>query len=217
MSEQRIRPTVILPDTSPLVHLAAADTLLVLNGLGRVTVVGCSGARGHERPGQALGARDRGMDRGRTDARRNQPVEIAATELGPLYRLALKQNVKSPRNAGEIAIAEWLADALRRIGGPALVVYESGRVPAMRARGGVAATVAVATTRNLLELAQRERMIPDADAVWSPVVRAGTGPTRPCTQRTGDRLGAWMIGALGGQRPDIATVAAGATLGYRNG
>lgn len=35
----------------------------------------------------------------------------------------------------------------------ALIVHENGRVPAMLAREGVAATVAVATTRNLLELA----------------------------------------------------------------
>lgn len=35
----RIRPTVILPDTSPLVHLAAVDALHILTGLGRVIVV----------------------------------------------------------------------------------------------------------------------------------------------------------------------------------
>lgn len=99
-------------------------------------------------------------------------MEIAATELGPLYKLALDQDMKPPRNAGEIAIAEWLSDELRHIGGPALVVYENGRVPAMLAREGVAATVAVATTRNLLELAQREGLISDAEALWSRIAEA---------------------------------------------
>ncbi|HSU05193.1 MAG TPA: hypothetical protein VLI93_06440 [Acetobacteraceae bacterium] len=35
----RIKPTVILPDTSPLVHLAAVDALHILTDLGRVVVV----------------------------------------------------------------------------------------------------------------------------------------------------------------------------------
>jgi hypothetical protein len=102
----------------------------------------------------------------------NQPVEITATELGPLYKLAIEQHMKPPRSAGEIAIAEWLTDELRHIEGPALVVYENGRVPAMLAREGVVGTVAVATTRNLLELAQREGIIQDAEALWARIVQA---------------------------------------------
>jgi hypothetical protein len=42
----------------------------------------------------------------------------------------------------------------------------------MLARVGVTATVAVATTRNLLELAQREGLIPDAEALWSRIIKA---------------------------------------------
>jgi len=99
-------------------------------------------------------------------------VEIAATELGPLCGLALERNVKPPRNAGGIAIAEWPADELRHIGGQALVAYENGRVPAMLAREGVAGTVAVATTRNLLELAQSEGLVPDAEALWARTAEA---------------------------------------------
>lgn len=100
----------------------------------------------------------------------NRPVAIATTELGPLYKLALDQQVRPPRNAGEIAIAEWLADELRHLGGPALVVYENGRVPAMLAREGVTETVAVATTRNVLELAQREGLILDSEALWTRII-----------------------------------------------
>lgn len=171
MGEQRIRPTVILPDTSPLIHLAAADSLPILNGLGRVVVVDVVVLEATNDPGKPY-AREVAawIDAGRKPGS-NWPVEIAATELGPLYKLALDQNVKPPRNAGEIAIAEWLANELRHIGGPTLVVYENGRVPAMLAREGVAETVAVATTRNLLELAQREGLIPDAEALWARIAK----------------------------------------------
>lgn len=93
MSEQRIKPAVIVPDTAPLVHLAAADAL-------------------------------------------------------------------------------WLSDELRHLGGPALVVYENARVPTMLAREGVTETVAVATTRNLLELAEREGIVPDAEALWTRIMEA---------------------------------------------
>jgi hypothetical protein len=168
----RIKPTVILPDTTPLVHLAAADALHVLNGLGPVVVVDVVALEATyftDKPyAREIAA---WIDLGSKPGS-NRPVEIAVTELGPLYKLALDQHLKPPRNAGEIAIAEWLGDELRRLGGPALVVYENGRVPAMLAREGVTATVAVATTRNLLELAQREGLIPDAEALWSRIIKA---------------------------------------------
>ena len=100
----------------------------------------------------------------------NRPVEIATTELGPLYRLALDQNIKPPRNAGEIGITQWLTDELRHIGGPALVVYENGKIPNMLAREGIAEPVALATTRNLLELAEREELISSAETLWTRIL-----------------------------------------------
>jgi hypothetical protein len=168
----RIKPTVILPDTTPLVHLAAADALLVLNGLGRVVVVDVVALEATYFADKPYAREIAAWIDAGSKPGSNRPVEVAATELGPLYKLALDQHVKPPRNAGEIAIAEWLGDELRRLGGPALVVYENGRVPAMLAREGVTATVAVATTRNLLELAQREGLIPDAEALWSRIIKA---------------------------------------------
>jgi hypothetical protein len=171
MREQHVKPTVILPDTTPLIHLAAVDSLHLLNDLGRVVVVDVVALEAtyfQDKPyAQEIGA---WIEAGKTPGS-NRPVAIAATELGPLYKLALDQHVKPPRNAREIAITEWLSDELRHLGGPALVVYENGRVPAMLAREGVTQTVAVATTRNLLELAQREGLIPDAEAVWARLVK----------------------------------------------
>ncbi len=102
----------------------------------------------------------------------NTPVAIVESELGPVYRLALEQGVRTPRNAAEIGITDWLTDRLPDIGGPALVVYENGRVPNMLARAGIAETVAVATTRNLLEMAEQAGSIPDAAALWDRITAA---------------------------------------------
>ena len=180
-SEQppRLRPTVILPDTSPLVHLAAVDALDILTGFGRVVVVDVVALEAtHDRSKPyAIEIAAWIAEGGKPGS--NRPVEIAATELGPLYKLALEQNIKPPRNAGEIGITQWLADELRNIGGPALVIYENGKIPNMLAREGVADTVALATTRNLLELAEREGLISSADMLWTRIVRAAPPPIQP--------------------------------------
>jgi hypothetical protein len=99
ISQPAIKPTVILPDTAPLIRLAAGEALHVLTGMGRVIVVDVVAmeATYHlDKPyareiaawleaGRALGS--------------NHPVDIAETELGPLYRLALDQGMRPPRNA----------------------------------------------------------------------------------------------------------------------
>lgn len=168
----RVRPTVILPDASPLVHLAAANALHVLTDLGPVVVVDVVALEATNDRSKPYAAEIAAWIEGGGAPGSNRPVEIAATELGPLYKLALDQGMKPPRNAGEIGITAWLADELRDLGGPALVVYENGRIPNMLAREGIAKTIAVATTRNLLELAQREGLIPDAETVWVQIVKA---------------------------------------------
>ncbi len=127
----RVRPTVILPDTSPLVHLAAADALHILTGLGRVVVVDVVALEATNDNSKPYAAQIAAWIAEGGKPGSNRPVEVAATELGTLYKLALDQNMKPPRNAGEIGITEWLADELRHIGGPALVVYENGRIPNM--------------------------------------------------------------------------------------
>src|SRR5436190_1786725 len=84
----------------------------------------------------------------------------------------IKPTVVIPDAAPLIHLAAWLADNLAGIGGPALVVYENGRVPGLLSREGVAAIVAVATTRNFLAMAQQEGVIPDADALWHRILAA---------------------------------------------
>jgi hypothetical protein len=172
MRQPRIRPTVIIPDAAPLIHLAAGDALSALNGMGRVVVPDivvlettyfadkpyATDVATWVRAGQSAGS--------------NQPVEIAETDIGILYRVALEHDLERPRNAGEIGIAAWLADNLAHLGGPALVVYENGRVPGMLSREGVAATVALATTRNLLTMAEENGIIQDAEKVWARIIAA---------------------------------------------
>lgn len=172
MKQPRIKPTVVIPDAAPFIHLAAGDALPVLNGMGRVVVpdiVQLETTYFRDKPyASAIAA---WIEAGQQPGS-NQPVEIVETEIGGLYRIALDQGLPRPRNAGEIAIATWLADNLHHVGGPALVVYENGRVPNMLAREGVASLVAVATTRNMLKMAEEEGLIPDADALWRRITAA---------------------------------------------
>jgi hypothetical protein len=172
MKEPKLKPTVVIPDAAPLIHLAAGDALTVLNGMGRVVVpdvVQLEASFFLDKPyAREIAA---WIEAGQLPGS-NQPVEIAETEIGGLYRIALDQGLRRPRNAGEIGIATWLAENLAHIGGPALVVYENGRVPNMLSREGVAAVVAVATTRNMLHMAQEEGIIPDAEALWERITAA---------------------------------------------
>jgi hypothetical protein len=166
-----LRPTVIVPDTAPLIHLAAAAALHILNEMGNVVVVDVVAMEATYYQDKPFAKEikhwiDSGLLPGA-----NAPVQIAESDLGQLYWIALEQGLKKPRNAGEIAIAEWLTDALTHVGGPALVVYENGRVPNLLARQGVAATVAVATTRNFLKLAEERGVIADAEAVWAEIIK----------------------------------------------
>lgn len=112
------------------------------------------------------------MDRGGRKAGEQPAHGNRRCGTGPLYKLALDQNLKAPHNAGAIGIAGWLADKLRDLGDPALVVYENGRILTMLAREGAAEPVAVATTRNLLEVAEHEGRLDRAEAICARIVEA---------------------------------------------
>lgn len=172
MQEPAIKPTVVIPDAAPLIHLAAGDALTVLNGMGRVVVPDIVILEATYYPDKPYAREIMAWVEAGQRPGGNASVEIAETEIGGLYRIALDQRLPRPRNAGEIGIAAWLADNLAHIGGPALVVYENGRVPNMLSREGVAAVVAVATTRNMLRMAQEEGIIPDAEALWERITAA---------------------------------------------
>ena len=170
MEAQRPRPTVVIPDTAPLIHLAAASALLVLIGMGRVIVPDVVLLEATFNPDKPYAKEIAAWAEAGQQPGSNAAVEVAETEIGGLYRLALERGLRRPRDAGEIGIATWLADNLSHIGGPALVVYENGRVPNMLSREGMAAVVAVATTRNMLRMAQEEGVVQDAEAIWARIV-----------------------------------------------
>ena len=88
-----IRPTVIVRDTAPLIHLAAGGVLHVLTGMGRVVVPDVIEleATGDLAKPFAREIAD-WLERGRQPGT-NQPVEVAESEFGPLYRLAMQQGV----------------------------------------------------------------------------------------------------------------------------
>lgn len=172
MEAPRIKPTVVIPDVAPLIHLAAGDALTVPNGMGRVVVPDIVQLEATYDLDKPYAREIAAWIEGGQQQGSNQPVEIAETEIGGLYRIALDQGLRRPRKAGEIGIATWLADNLSRIGGPALVVYENGRVPNLLSREGVAAVVAVATTRNMLHMAQEQGLIMDAESVWERIPAA---------------------------------------------
>ncbi len=172
MQAPGMRPTVVVPDTAPLIHLAAGGALDVLTGMGRVVIPDVVVMEATHHAAKPWAAEIAAWIEAGARPGSNAGIEVAESEFGDLYRLALREGARTPRNAGEIAIAAWLGDNLRAVGGPALVVYENGRVPTLLLREGVAAEVAVATTRNLLSLAQEAGLLPDAEAVWLRIVAA---------------------------------------------
>ena len=78
-----LKPTIVLPDTAPLIHLAAVDALHVLTGMGPVVIVD-------------VVALEATFDATKPQARRiaawieagrqpgsNTPVSLVESELGP--------------------------------------------------------------------------------------------------------------------------------------
>lgn len=167
-----IQPTVVLADTSPLIHLAVVDKLDLLFEFGKVViadVVELEAAFDVDKP-FAREIRTWIEAHGESGDGR---IEIGNTELGPLYELALKTGVGRPNNAGERAIVDWLADNIVHAGGPALVIYENGKIPNMLRREGLPEDVVVVTGHYFLRLAQELKLIADAENLRSRIQEFG--------------------------------------------
>jgi hypothetical protein len=166
---------------SPLIHLAAAGRLILLQEFGRVVVmdiVAYEASRDTTKPwarevaawiakGQAAGS--------------DQPVEVVKTEIGEAYRLARRADPEfKMQNAGGNAIRDWLVETLPEVGGPALVVYEDKKMPKLIRRERLEDVVVVATTRALLAFAEERGLIDSAEDVWSEIMKlaAGANPRR---------------------------------------
>lgn len=174
-----VEPTVVLADASPLIHFAMADLLDLPLRFGPVIVpdaVEIETTHAEDRP---FASRIRGwLDDNGPGPGRNRWVERPSTDVGELLRIAIDTGRPRPRNVGEHAIINWLADHIIARGGPALVVYENGKVPAMLLREGLAEDIVVVTTRTFLHLAQQAGYLEDAEAVWA-VVAARDGRANP--------------------------------------
>jgi hypothetical protein len=161
-----LRPTVVLADSSPLIHLAAIDRLDLLAAMGRVVVVDVVRLETCFDLTKPYAREISNWLKANAEA-----VDLADTDLGPLYELALKSGVKPPRNSGERAIVDWLAENIVHAGGPALVIYENGKVPNMLRREGLPEDVVVVTSHYFLRLAQYRGLVEDADNLWSQIER----------------------------------------------
>jgi hypothetical protein len=170
------RPDVIVPDTGPLIHLAQADALYLLHDVGgRVVIadmVAWDATHDPEKPGAREIAAwiEAGLQSGS-----NAPVLIATTEIGELFAQARKADPAiRPRNAGELAILEWLGSYVERTedaGHSVLIVYENGKIPRFVRETGLDLDTDVLTTRAFLELAER-RGVANAGELWDGIVAA---------------------------------------------
>lgn len=171
------RPDLIVPDTEPLIHLAQADALHLLHVIGgRVVVadmVALEATQDLSKPGahEIAAWIDAGGQPGS-----NAPVLVAPTEIGELFLKARRSDPDiRPRNAGELAILEWLGSYVDRVdhaGCSVLIVYENGKIPRFVRETGLDLDTDVLTTRAFLELAERRGVIASADEYWQRIVEA---------------------------------------------
>lgn len=171
-----ITPVIVVPDMSPLVHLAAAGCLPLLQAFGRVVVmdiVAYEATDDLSKPwAQDVAAWLAEGQRAGT----NLPVSVVQTEIGEAYRLARQTNPEfRMQNAGESAIRDWLVDTLPDIGGPALVIYEDRKMPRLIQRENLAETVVVATTRSFLVFAEERGLIRSAEDAWNAIIERAAG------------------------------------------
>ena len=169
-----------MPDVGPLFCLARADALPLLHEVGGRVVVADMVAIEATQDLAKPGAREIAawLEAGRAPGS-NAPVLVAPTEIGELFLQARKTDPTiRPRNAGELAILEWLGGYVEHgdhAGDAVLIVYENGKIPRFVRETGLDLDIDVLTTRAFLELAERRGVIADAGEVWQRSV--GATPT----------------------------------------
>ena len=171
-----ITPVVVVPDMSPLINLAAAGRLTLLQEFGRVVVMDIVAYEASDDPSRPW-AQDVAawLAEGQRPGT-NLPVEVVKTEIGEAYRLARQANPQfRMQNAGESAIRDWLVDTLPEIGGPALVVYEDKKMPRLIQREHLVQVVVVATTRAFLAFAEERGLIASAEGEWNEIISRASG------------------------------------------
>lgn len=165
------KPTVIVPDTAPLIHLAVAGQLALLGAVGRVVLVDMVVHEATERPDKPYATDISDWIRQGMQPGSNTPVQVVKTEVGELYRNTklLDPGYKS-RNAGELAILAWLAETVETTADNVMVVYENGKVPDLIRCNAMDANIAVVTTRAFLHYAERQGLATGAESLWQGMV-----------------------------------------------
>ena len=94
---------------------------------------------------------------------------IARFSRHDMQRIGLSATVGNPQ-----AILEWLRDEVDRTERAVLIVYENGKVPRLIGDYGIDADIDILTTRAFLDLAERQRVVPDAETVWRRITDAAS-------------------------------------------
>jgi predicted nucleic acid-binding protein len=166
-----ITPVVVVPDVAPLIHLAAAGQLALLQEFGRVVVMDVVVYEASGNVAKPWAQEVAAWLAKRQEAGSSQPFEIVKTEIGEAYRLArLADPEFKMRNAGENAIRDWLVETVQDIGGPALVIYED-KLPNLIRREHLEEVVVMATTRAFLMFAEERGLIKSAENVWNHMIK----------------------------------------------
>jgi predicted nucleic acid-binding protein len=165
------KPEVVVPDTSPLIHLAAAGVLDILTAVGEVVLVDMVVYEATERQDKPYAKEVAAWVRRGMEPGSNTPMRVVSTLIGEMYQKArLADPTYRARGAGEMAILLWLAEEVETTKQNVLVVYENGKVPDLIRRNAMDANVAVLTTRAFLNYAERQGLIEDAAAIWQKVI-----------------------------------------------
>jgi len=171
-----ITPVVVVPDMSPLIHLAAAGMLYLLQEFGRVIVMDIVAYEASADPTKPWAREVANWIQQGQGPGSNHAVEIVKTEIGEAWRLARQTDPGfKMQNAGERAIRDWLVDSLLEVGGPALVIYEDKRLPKLIQREHLDNIVVLATTRAALRFAEDRGLISSAEAVWNDIISRAAG------------------------------------------
>lgn len=172
--QQVLRPDVIVPDATPLIHLAQANALHLLHEIGAHVVVSdvvvFEATRYLDKPGakEVEAWISVGIAEGS-----NAPIEVVETQIGETYRLAVQANPSHKfRDAGEHSIIEWLRNYTLTNHHDLIIVYENGKVPEFMSHYNMDANIDIITTRAFLDLVERRHIAPSAEAIWDKVIEA---------------------------------------------
>lgn len=173
MEAEIVKPELIVPDTAPLIHLAAVGRLPLLNAVGDVVLIDMVVHEATNDPAKPFASEIADWISAGTQPGSNLPVRIAITEFGETFR---KARLADPKHrapgAGERAMLDWLSEEVEGSAQSVMVVYENGKVPDIIRRNVSDMDVAVLTTRAFLNYAQAKGLLENADSVWEAMVAA---------------------------------------------